>query len=306
LPATFPFCAGLLAMACFLAASAPAAAQTYESVGIRAKGMGGAFVAVADDATATWWNPAGLATGAFVSGVVEGGTALGGPDDNALGVAFAIPSLGVSYYRSRISETVPAGSTGSSGGNRQDQGTTGTRLPTYVVSQFGVTVGQSLGEHLVLGTTLKLLWSGRTTGDLDVGAMAKIGPVRLAAVVKNAVAADVAVDRTLDRQARVGVAYFAKTSAPTTIAVAVDADLTRTTTAFGDERRVAGGVDVGLTPWISVRGGAGVNTAGSVRHAESGGVSVALPKKGLNVDAQITQGDDEALKGWGLGFRVTF
>ena len=27
--------------------------------------MSGAFVAVADDATAVWWNPAGLATGRF-------------------------------------------------------------------------------------------------------------------------------------------------------------------------------------------------------------------------------------------------
>ena len=44
-----------------------AGAQIYESVGIRAQGMGGAFVAVADDATATWWNPAGLASGAYFS-----------------------------------------------------------------------------------------------------------------------------------------------------------------------------------------------------------------------------------------------
>ena len=39
--------------------------RVYESVGIRAQGMGGAFVAVADDATASWWNPAGLAGGAY-------------------------------------------------------------------------------------------------------------------------------------------------------------------------------------------------------------------------------------------------
>ena len=36
----------------------PASAQIVESVGHRALGMGGAFVAVADDSTATWWNPA--------------------------------------------------------------------------------------------------------------------------------------------------------------------------------------------------------------------------------------------------------
>ena len=35
--------------------------------------MGGAFTAVADDATATWWNPAGLAGGAYFNGLIEAG-----------------------------------------------------------------------------------------------------------------------------------------------------------------------------------------------------------------------------------------
>ena len=47
----------------------PATAQTNKAalvgpkmgVGPRASAMGGAFVAVADDATALYWNPAGLA-----------------------------------------------------------------------------------------------------------------------------------------------------------------------------------------------------------------------------------------------------
>ena len=37
-------------------------------------GMGGAFVAVADDATATWWNPAGLASGAYLNAIIERGS----------------------------------------------------------------------------------------------------------------------------------------------------------------------------------------------------------------------------------------
>src|SRR6187397_271158 len=40
--------------------------QAIESAGSRAPGMGGAFVAVATDSSATWWNPAGLAAGPFV------------------------------------------------------------------------------------------------------------------------------------------------------------------------------------------------------------------------------------------------
>ena len=46
-----------------------AAAQS--PVGTRAAGMAGAFVAVADDATAVYWNPAGIATGSFVSAVLD-------------------------------------------------------------------------------------------------------------------------------------------------------------------------------------------------------------------------------------------
>ena len=54
-----------LALACLLAAPA-AHATKYAGeflkvpVGARAIGMGGAFTAVADDATAPWWNPAGM------------------------------------------------------------------------------------------------------------------------------------------------------------------------------------------------------------------------------------------------------
>ena len=44
----------------------PASAQIVEAVGSRAQGMGGAFVAVANDSSATWWNPAGLADGPFL------------------------------------------------------------------------------------------------------------------------------------------------------------------------------------------------------------------------------------------------
>src|SRR5688500_12796217 len=51
--------------------TSPASAQTFETAGARALGMGGAFVAVADDVTAIWWNPAGLATGGFFGLAVE-------------------------------------------------------------------------------------------------------------------------------------------------------------------------------------------------------------------------------------------
>jgi len=49
----------------FVFLAAPAAAQTTDTIGVRAQGMGGAFTAVADDATASWWNPSGMAGGAY-------------------------------------------------------------------------------------------------------------------------------------------------------------------------------------------------------------------------------------------------
>ena len=59
----FPLALLLLCASCVCAGSAShAAAQGFETVGTRAQGMGGAFVAVADDATATYWNPAGMAS----------------------------------------------------------------------------------------------------------------------------------------------------------------------------------------------------------------------------------------------------
>ena len=66
----------LRAFACLVACglvSAPlvARAQIAESVGVRAQGMAGAFTAIADDSSSTWWNPAGQAAGAYFNAILE-------------------------------------------------------------------------------------------------------------------------------------------------------------------------------------------------------------------------------------------
>src|SRR6266567_2804837 len=141
----------------FVVISAPAGAraQDYEGVGIRAKGMAGAFVAVADDATASWWNPAGLASGAYLNSIIEFGHLDQGDQSKAIAVAF--PALGLSYYRLIISELQPVASIGANTDSRQDQGPLGVGVRRLEVSQFGTTVGQSIGEHLVVASTLKLV-----------------------------------------------------------------------------------------------------------------------------------------------------
>src|SRR4029453_10286725 len=96
-----------------------AAAQSSDAVGIRAQGMGGAFTALADDATATWWNPAGLAGGAYLNAIVEYGR-VEDTDTDRRGFSVAFPALGLSYYRTRVTQAELISSTAASGGVRQD------------------------------------------------------------------------------------------------------------------------------------------------------------------------------------------
>src|SRR5438309_6792926 len=107
----------------FAAFAVPAGAQTFETIGIRAQGMGGAFVAIADDATAGWWNPAGLASGAYFNTVLEQGRAVDPSRSRASGFSLAFPALGLGYYRLQISEIRPSsGYIALYAASRQDQG----------------------------------------------------------------------------------------------------------------------------------------------------------------------------------------
>ncbi len=314
-------------------------AQDSEAVGIRAQGMGGAFTAVADDSTATWWNPAGLAAGAFFNLILETSSVHQPADSSAVpawrgisrGFSIAYPALGLSYYRLRVSDVRPGGSTDADAGSRQSTGAGIVRLRTLVVNQFGATVGQSLGQHLVLASTVKLVRAGagtdvrsratasldlaeeleagaETDTGLDVGAMARFSTVSLGLTVRNAkepTFGDGDGAFTLTRRFRVGVAVSSR-AAGGTITVDADLDLTRTERTFGAERRAAAGVELWTASRrIGLRGGVSGNTLGTVRAAPSGGASVAL-RTGIYLDAHVTGGTDEAGWGWGSALRVTF
>jgi hypothetical protein len=284
----------------------PASAQIYETVGIRAQGMAGAFVAVADDSAATWWNPAGLATGAYFSGSAEYRTGQGGGDEGTRGVSLMVPSLGLSYYRLRVGAVPPASATASAAAARQDQGTGGT-VPSFVLTQFGVTTGQSIGEYLVVASTVKLVRADQFRGDLDLGALMKVGSVRLGISARNMAAPDLTADGNPvehKRQVRVGAAYVPASRGGVALIAAVDADLTTTGTIGGDTRHVAGGGEL-LAGRLGVRAGVSINTVSDLRPSFSGGASVAV-RKGAFLDAQVTRGEDEAMKAWGFALRVTF
>src|SRR4029077_2682190 len=111
--------------AVLLAIAVDCSAQIVESVGNRAMGMGGAFVAVAADSTATWWNPAGLATGLFSAmslgrGVTDLTTGVPARRDRVSWFAATSPAVGFSYYRLRITDIRGFGPTGQGSVDRQD------------------------------------------------------------------------------------------------------------------------------------------------------------------------------------------
>src|SRR5689334_13056114 len=95
----------VLSILLLAAAARPVHAQAEPVVGVRAAGMGGAFTAVADDASAVFWNPAGLGSGSFFSLVIDRNVH---DDDSATLIALGTPPLGVSYYRTAIAD-LPGG-----------------------------------------------------------------------------------------------------------------------------------------------------------------------------------------------------
>ena len=330
-----------LAAALILVSAFEARAQLYEDVGTRAQGMSGAFVAVADDATAVWWNPAGLATGPFFNALIEKGRVTEpespvttGPARRAgvSGFAMALPSLGFSYYRLRISQ-FPADSTEPLLPNRQDEGGV-PRVRSRAFSQFGVTLDQTLLDHLVVGATVKLVRAGEDTttvdpskdlldqgddldvphqthGDLDLGVMLALKHFRAGLTVRNMTTPQFGEgnDRfELKRQARAGVAVVgtSKGLVPA-VTVAADADVTRTATPFGDVRRVALGGEAWLAKQqrVGVRGGVAANTIGERRTTASAGVSVKTFSS-LYIDAARTFGSDQSIRGWSTTARFTF
>jgi hypothetical protein len=284
-------------------ASPAARAQTTDVVGIRAQGMGGAFTAVADDATAWWWNPGGLAGGPFLNGLIEFARPNTSTSESVRGLSVAYPALGFTYYRLPLRQIRISASTESSAINRQDD--------EAALRVYGATVGQSFGSHLVVGTTVKVLHSNDTNVTFDVGVMSTFGPVRAGLTLHDLTEPTFGSGPTaftLDRTARLGVALTSgKRAAIGSATLSFDADLTTThDPLFGDDRRMAlGGEAWSKGNRVGLRGGVNWNRAADQGAEFSGGLSF-LVRSGSFVDAYLVGGDETVRHGWGLGLRVTF
>ena len=327
---------------CSLAASA-VAAQGLETVGNRASAMS-AFVAVADDASAVVWNPSGLAQGPFFNLSFDWGRAHSGTSEepgltesagrqSGTLLAVALPPFGLSYYRMGTTVLQPASPAGQLSPSRQDYQVS---VRSLVTSHLGVTVLQSLGDHVTVGATAKVVrgslagdttsissWSdgfeyaesleteGSTRGDIDLGALVTGGRFRAGVVARNITeptfesGAGGAVSAQLERHVRVGAAWGDGWPGLALTIVAVDADATRTAHATGDRRDVAAGLERWLKGRrVGFRGGVRASTVGDARPVASVGGSFAL-RVGTYVDAYVAKGRHED-RAWGIGARLTF
>lgn len=322
----------ILAGAFVLLSGHPAVAQPFETAGTRAQGMGGAFVAVADDASAVYWNPAGLATGAFLSLVMERTSAEAAPAGDDRGVetsnwllALGMPALGLSYYRLRETTVAPRPLDGNGGPPEM------SRVHALATHHAGVTLVQSLMDRIAVGATLKLV-RGTAGGadtphdeaddllgtvglrgtassrfDVDFGILAVGNLARLGLTVRNLLEPSFdtpdAGELSLRRQVRGGLALALAEG----VLLAADMDFTRTPGPFGDVRHFALGTEARVLPRAFARAGIRLNTAGDAgrQPAVSVGGSYAVFGS-LLVDGQLTTGSDKALRGWGLSGRVVF
>jgi hypothetical protein len=297
----------------FLALLFPAlaSAQTFGGVGSRAEGMGGAFVAVADDSSAIYWNPAGLSwpTGSAFDAQFFAAT---GPD---FFIGASVPVLGLSYYRVHQDTYLPTVS-GSAG--RQNGGSGEVQLRRLTTSNVGVSVLQSIVNKLVIGSTLRLVsggvdgLDGRITADLDLGAIFSVGTVRLGLTGRNLRAPEFTGESgpvRMNRQVRVGAAYVPRSLSAGVhgpFSVSFDADMTKTRTPEGDARFAAiGGEYWVLQGRLAGRAGLQWDTLRTSNYAISGGVTVKLPYS-LFGEGHLTKKNDSGDLAWGIGTRVTF
>ena len=322
--------------------AAPALAQPYEVLGTRAAGMGGAFVAVADDASAIYWNPAALATGSFFSLVLDYGEAEATPESriragsqSASFIGVGVPALGVGYYRLRSTTVAPAPVPADRLDAPRDHEGQGVRIASLVTHHVGVTLVQSLTDYLVVGTTLKYVHGTAASGfapiapaddllesaedldgadgdqfDADIGAIATFGTIRLGFTARNVAEAKFDTPGELetlrlDRQFRAGMALTLATG----FLVSADMDISRTPGLTGEVRNFAFGGEARVFRRAVARGGFRFNTLDDQPDGRTPVGTVGgsvLVTSSLFIDGQGTFGGDSASRGWGIAGRFIF
>jgi hypothetical protein len=251
-------------------------------------GMGGAFTAVADDGTAAYWNPAGLASGAFVGLTADVNTL---DRQSAQYAGLVTPPFGISYFRETLTSTVD----GASGRN--------AAVVSLAVHHAGATVVQSIADTgLAVGATAGVVHgNGATAFNADAGVMLAGTLGNIGLTVHN-LTAPLLGDVRLERRVRAGVSLHVTRA----MTVAADAELTATPSPLGEWREAAAGVEAHVHPRVWVRSGVHWNTAGSIAApVMSVGSSIELYGS-FRADAQASFGSQDGNRGWGVGLSFVY
>jgi len=332
----------VILMSSFMALGLAHQADAQTTLGPRASGMAGAFVAVADDATAVYWNPAGLATGAYFSFVADLGKEEVLPGEGLVEaaerrsagiVSFSAPPVGFAYYRQAVYSAGPREPVVEGAPGREEvlRSVRGLRTST-----FAATLLQSVGQYVVIGASLKLVRGGavagttsaadagdaldaaaeltaatQTKGDVDAGVMVAVERIRLGLVARNLTTptfeVEPAMDRSveLERQVRAGAAWGSGWPGNSRVIVAVDADLTARAAWDGGRRDVAAGVETGWKAGrLGVRAGVSRSTIGESRPVVAAGVSAGVTA-GMFLEGHVARGSADD-RSWSVGARFTF
>jgi long-subunit fatty acid transport protein len=161
----FSLVTALLILSCFVHAGNYAGGFLSIGVGARALAMGGAFCAVADDASAIYWNPAGMTSikGAEVSSIKLIDQA--GIDSNYTYISAAYNSgentgtFGVSFLNQAFNNVIITDSQGKQAGGA----TTVSDNTVYVA------YAKRINAWLSAGVTAKVLFGSYPTGSISPG-----------------------------------------------------------------------------------------------------------------------------------------
>ena len=315
-----------LCFALMLFGSTPAFGQVrFELLGSRALGMAGAFVAVADDASAFHWNPAGAVKGSPIS-VTVGWDDLQFGDSKAPPFAGAAsgqnlltavygPPIGFSYGYMKLAQVVGV----------RDDGT--AIVESLTIHHLGGTISWPVIQGLTVGGTGKYLRGQAAIGetltatadealnqgldfggpkdgafDVDAGVMAEFGPVKAGVTFKNLLqptfVGDSGIAIQLKRLIRLGLAVTPGAG----LTLAFDVDLDTADPLVGLRRMMALGGESRLGSSFALRGGVRWSREGEWQPITAVGASFRIyGRSWIDGYATYSRSND---RGWGIALRT--